>query len=200
VDKDSSDISTHYSGYRDLSDDKLRNLATQIVVQVRKRGPFLNVAEFINRRLSTDSDLALCGALQAAIDTSGLNDAVRRAGLPTSGSPGGASMAFPQASELGTAAGNPGWLMQADLLDPLGSALVARGDTFRIRGYGESHDAHGAVAARAWCEAVVQRVPDYIDPSERSEVATVDLDIPLNQTFGRRYQLVSFRWISGPDA
>ncbi len=200
VDKDSSDISTHYSGYRDLSDENLRNLATQIVAQVRKRGPFLNVAEFINRRLSADSDLALCGALQAAIDTSGLNDAVRRAGLPTSGSPGGTSMAFPKASELGTAAGNPGWLMQADLLDPLGSALVARGDTFRIRGYGESHDAHGAVAARAWCEAVVQRVPDYIDPSERSEVATVDLHIPLNQTFGRRYQLVSFRWISGPDA
>ncbi len=198
VDTDPANVATHYSGFRDLSDEKLRLLAEQIVVQVRKRGPFLNLSEFINRRLTTDSELALSGALQAAIDKSGLNDAVRSAGVSTTGSPGGAPMAFPKACELGTAAGNPGWLMQGDMLDPLGPALVARGDTFRIRGYGESRDAQGKVTARAWCETVVQRVPEYMDTTETADV--VDPKKSLNKTFGRRYQLVSFRWLSGPDA
>lgn len=198
VDENSGDIATHYSGFRDLSDEKLRQLAEQIVIQVRKRGPFLNLSEFINRRLTNDTELALCGALQAAIDKSGLNDALRSGEVPTSGNPGGASMAFPKACELGTAAGNPGWLMQGDVLDPLGSALVVRGDTFRIRGYGDARDAQGKVAARAWCEAVVQRVPDYMDTTEKAEIAEPKQS--LNKTFGRRYQLVSFRWLGGPDA
>jgi len=198
VDENPGNIATHYSGFRDLSDEKLRLLAEQIVIQVRKRGPFLNLSEFVNRRLTNDTELALCGALQAAIDKSGLNDAVRSAGVATSGKPGGASMAFPKACELGTAAGNPGWLLQGDMLDPLGSALVARGDTFRIRGYGDARDAQGKVTARAWCEAVVQRVPEYLDNTEKAEIAEPKQS--LNKTFGRRYQLFSFRWLSGPDA
>jgi hypothetical protein len=198
VDDNPGAVARHYSGFRDLSDEKLRLLAEQIVIQVRKRGPFLNLSEFINRRLTTDTELALSGPLQAAIDASGLNDAVRTAGVVTSGNPGGAPMAFPKASEIGTAAGNSGWLMQGDMLDPLGPALVARGDTFRIRGYGESRDAQGSVVARAWCEAVVQRIPDYMDTVEKAEIAEpVNL---INKTFGRRYQVVSFRWLNGPTA
>ena len=197
LDSTAGGLASHYSGFRDLSDEQLVKLADAVVVQVRKRGPFLNLSEFLNRRLVTNPDLALSGPLQTAIDNSGLNDVVKAAGKAGVSSPGGAAMAFPQACALNSAAGNPGWLMQADVLDPLGPAIVARGDTFRIRGYGESRAAEGTVTARAWCEAVVQRLPDYLDTTETADVA--DPKKPLNLLFGRRYQLINFRWLSGPD-
>ena len=186
-----------YCGFRDISDEKLAKLAAAIVEQVRKRGPFLNLSEFINRRLTSDATLALSGALQTAIDGCGLNDLAAAGGLAGSSSPGGASMAFAKASALNTAAGSPGWLMQADILDPLGPSIVARGDTFRIRGYGESRDAKGVVAASAMCEAVVQRVPSYMDATESAELAVPKKT--LNVRFGRRYEWISFRWLSGPQ-
>lgn len=197
VDTGSDGLASQYCGFRELSDEDLAMLAKEIVKQVRKRGPFLNLSEFINRRLTTDTDLALSGALQTAIDDSGLNDEAAAEGMAGTGSPNGAKMAFPAASELNTAAGNPGWLMQADLLDPLGPAIVARGDTFRIRGYGEARDAGGAVIARAWCEAVVQRAPDYMDSTEAAEIQAPKK--PSNKQFGRRFHCLSVRWLNGPN-
>ena len=61
------DGSKGWSGVRFLNDDQLRKLAEECVKQVKRRGPFLNFSEFINRRLS-DDDLGLMGALQSAID------------------------------------------------------------------------------------------------------------------------------------
>ncbi|MCW1886678.1 pilus assembly PilX N-terminal domain-containing protein [Luteolibacter flavescens] len=198
ADAGSDDLQSHYTGYRDLDDEQLRELAVKIVEQVRLRGPFLSMAEFVNRRLDRDPKLGLSGALQTAIDDAGLNDEVRDAGLPGSPSPGGAAMAFPEASALGTAAGTPGWLMQGDLLDPLGPNLVVRGDTFRIRGYGESRTSTGEVGARAWCEAVVQRLPGYLDGSESPDAYPPRQ--PLNETWGRRYRVVHFRWLTGAES
>jgi len=198
VDSSPSDVATHYNGYRDISDTTLRKLAEKIVEQVRKRGPFLNVSEFVNRRLTGEADLALSGPLQTAIDDAGLNEDVASEGSTTSGSPGGAVMAFPKAAQLGGAAGNTGWLMQGDILDPLGPSIVVRGDTFRIRGYGESRDNTGAVQARAWCEAVVQRDPDFMDSSEAAQ--TNPPLKPVNILLGRRYEMVSFRWLAGPES
>ncbi len=196
LDASNAEPASAYSGFRDISDEKLAKLAAAIVDQVRKRGPFLNLSEFVNRRLSTDPVLALSGPLQSAIDASGLNDLSAAGGLAGKSSPDGATMAFPKASSLNTAAGSPGWLMQADILDPLGPAIVARGDTFRIRAYGEALTDKGAVAASAWCEAVVQRVPTYMDPSEAADVAPPKK--PANVRFGRRYELVSLRWLNSP--
>ena len=82
-------------------------------------------------------------------------------------------------------------------VDPLGPSIVVRGDTFRIRGYGESRDAQDNIMARAWCEAVVQRIPEYVDNTEKADV--VKPKQPLNITFGRRYRLLSFRWLVGPQ-
>lgn len=197
VDAGANGITSHYCGYRDIPDEKLGDLAEAIVEQVRKRGPFLNLSEFINRRLTSDPKLGLSGALQTAIDASGLNDMVAANGKRGSSAPDGASMSFPPASALNTAAGSPGWLMQGDVLDPLGSQIVVRGDTFRIRGYGEARDAQDHVLSRAWCEAVVQRVPGYVDSTEAADLATPRK--PLNIRFGRRYQWVSFRWLNGPQ-
>lgn len=97
--------------------------------------------------------------------------------------------------------GIPGWITQADVLQAIGPVIAARSDTFRIRGYGEALGADGkSVTARAWCEAVVQRLPDYIDPSDlASERATTPSDSALttaNRTFGRKFEILSFRWLS----
>ena len=50
------------------------NLAEQVVEEVKKRGPFLSMADFINRRLeTTNSEESKYGALEAAINAAGLN-------------------------------------------------------------------------------------------------------------------------------
>ena len=91
-----------------------------------------------------------------------------------------------------SADGSPGMLTQADLLTPLAPILTARGDTFRIRAYGDAR-APGGTKVRAWCEAIVQRVPDYLDPADEAWDPPVR---PVNQRFGRRFVEVAFRWLS----
>jgi hypothetical protein len=85
--------------------------------------------------------------------------------------------------------------MQADVLAPVANQLAPRGDTFRIRGYGSATDSSGRVIAEAWCEAIVQRTPEYLDPLDEADTARADLKRPLNRTFGRRLNLVSFQWL-----
>ncbi len=97
--------------------------------------------------------------------------------------------------------GLPGWITQADVLQAIGPVIAARSDTFRVRGYGEALAPDGRlVLARAWCEAVVQRMPDYVDPANLpSERAATPADAtlsPANKAFGRRFNTTSFRWLS----
>jgi hypothetical protein len=93
--------------------------------------------------------------------------------------------------------GIPGWITQADILQVIGPALAARSDTFRIRAYGEATDPQtGQPSARAWCEAIVQRMPEYIDGQDATTDTPTQLQSPVNQTFGRRFVAVSFKWLS----
>ena len=154
-----------WNGYRRLTSAQIRKLAEEIVIQVRERGPFLSIAEFVNRQPG-DSDHELAGTVQAALEKAGIND--------TSLNP-----AFALPNNGNTADGAPGVITQADLLTPIAPVLTARGDTFRIRAYGEAGAKSGPVV-RVWCEAVVQRVPDYLDPAEE---AWEDPLLPVNQTF-----------------
>jgi hypothetical protein len=89
-------------------------------------------------------------------------------------------------------------LTQADVLQPLAPVITCRSDTFIIRGYGETKDATGKVIARAWCEAVVQRMPDFVDPSNAADTAMASLSL-VNQTFGRRFLILSFRRIPSAE-
>ena len=57
-----------WSSHRELSDNEIDALAAAVVEEVRRRGPFMSLGDFVNRRLLNDDAFGLKGALQAAID------------------------------------------------------------------------------------------------------------------------------------
>lgn len=195
-------IDAYWLGPREYTEDELERLAENIVEQVRERGPFLSMSEFVNRRLGSD-DTAQRGALQQAIDDSNLNRDVANAA--NAGFDIGLNKvanyryANPEAGTGPSYQGAPGYLSQADLLAVLGNAATPRSDTFTIRGFGEARDASDSVLATAMCEATVQRVPEYIDSSDEAHVLPVDLTSEANKTFGRRFQITAFRWLSANE-
>jgi hypothetical protein len=185
-------------GFRSLTDEQIEELAKAIVKQVRLRGPFLSIADFINRRPGSDEDLALSGPLQSALDDKdvSINAAFRQGeralGVDQAETQG---FPFPEAEAGAKSVCAPGYVKQGDLLTTLGPLVNVRGDTFVIRGYGEARDASGkSVTARSWCEATVQRVPDYVDPADKAHDSVPKSAI--NLTFGRRFNIISFRYLS----
>lgn len=192
---DGSDPS-FWLGWREIDADELDALAEEIVNEVRARGPFRSLAEFVNRNPgASDIGHQRKGALQAAIDKT-INAAlpVTISDAPAQKPNGPFSNATDGESQ---AVGQAGYLMQGDVLQSLAPILQPRSDYFRIRAYGEARDSSGNVTARAWCEAFVQRDTAYVDPSDRPETRSDDPAMkPANKTFGRRFGIASFRWLS----
>jgi hypothetical protein len=63
-----------WTQYRELSEAQVDELAGRVVEEVRIRGPFMSLGDFINRRLVNNDTFGLKGALQAAIDKSSINN------------------------------------------------------------------------------------------------------------------------------
>lgn len=248
-----------WSGFRRLTNQQLEDLAEEMIRQVRLRGPFTSLSQFVNRSLvdikNDPEHLGRSGALQQAIDESGLNLSPNRndsgfrrlnAGrdrvtllsdgkLPAADMTGSDPSVFredpadeypvwaPQSRddnpgntasiladrpmllesklrpEQGFRSTNiPGWLSQADVLQVIGPVLSARSDTFRIRAYGEAVDKSGVIRGRAWCEAIVQRTPSYVDPTDSADRRDTELT-SINARFGRRFDIVGFRWLSADE-
>jgi len=183
-----------------LSDADLDKLADNIVAEVRRRGPFMSLADFVNRRL-TDQATGLKGPLQAAIDASGLNDYIVAGGKIKEGFatkstvPGGR---FPQAKAFDPAAypansntpgagafpsqaGSHSQLLQMHVLNAIGPSLTVRGDTFVVRAYGESLSATGEVVGKAWVELTVQRMPELLIPDDREPTVALGA-LPVGST------------------
>lgn len=197
----SADDDSAWAGFRELTDSEIVRLADAIVEEVKLRGPFLSLADFVNRRLVED-DTGRGGALQAAIDRAGLNAAFE-SGFPLANDESLGDYRHPDNIQDSTrieqqlkprtkAWGVPGFLTQGDLLASLGPVLSARSDTFVVRAYGDSTDAAGRVRAKAWCEAVVQRFPVPLDPDDSGLNPS---DPGGSRDFGRRFGVVSFRWL-----
>ena len=199
-----------YRGFRSLSDAEIDKLADEVVKQVKKRGPFLSMSNFVNRSYSSsDSELQLAGALQTAINNAGLNSVLGQQTIESQYTgnvkpAGSADMSIYETDILaGTLVeGIPGYLMQSDILQRVGSVMQARSDTFKIRAYGSSiNDITGEENSRVWCEAIVQRIPEYTDGEFKNGVYPSDKEPwvePTNKSgsIQRRYQIIQFRWIS----
>ena len=197
-----------FTGYRVLDDEFLDELAKQVVVQVRNRGPFLSLAEFVNRQLSY-GDLALAGALQAALNEVTKDGAATDPFATIKGNSEKTNIAPPAladaenqlAYQVPAAAagystyGVPGWTRQADILRPLAPILSVRDDTFIVRGYGDARDVKGRILARDVCEAVVRRTRGFIDPADGADMITPPTK-PNNKVFGRHFEIISFRWLA----
>ncbi|MEO7100118.1 MAG: hypothetical protein ABI162_12205 [Luteolibacter sp.] len=203
-------IALRWAGYRSLDDGQITELAKKIVDQIKLRGvadsaPFFSLGEFVNRRLDDPSALhSLAGVLQTAINDSKINDdvvgpnntnsktisevaiaGIRKQGVKT-----------PKVMSGETAEGSPVMVTQGDLMAALAPIATVRGDTFKIRSYGEATASNGTtVVARAWCETIVQRTPDFVDPVDAPQTALASLNSSANKTFGRRFKIVSFRWL-----
>ncbi|MEX2606509.1 MAG: hypothetical protein WD708_04115 [Kiritimatiellia bacterium] len=192
-----------WNGFRALSREDINVLADEMVLQVQLRGPFLSLADFVNRRLVTRNNdpfnLGVSGALQSAIDSrvnhSGEVDSIFRINTSTHVN----HIAEPEYRAKTVMDGFPGFLLQGDVLSATGPHITARSDTFRVRAYGDVTDEAGnSIIARAWCEAIVQRIPDYLasstdpDGNHPHESPTN----PVNEALGRRYRILSFRWLT----
>ncbi len=216
------------TGYHRLTDDMIIDLAERIVEQVKLRGPFPSLSAFVNRVLDTDSLLRssqmladnpapdpygaygsgyrledmvqLKGALHAALELSEANKPFHdnpnyliRAG-DLAGGPA-AARAF--AGSVG--AHLPAYTSQVDLLSRLGASMFARSDSFVIRVVGESDNLSGESQSRVYAEARVQRTINYIDPvlNAPDEIPVVADEV--NERFGRRFEIVDFRWLPESD-
>ncbi len=219
-----------WTGYRMLDESQIAQLARSIVAEIRSRGPSISLADFVNRRLvdagafPLSNDKRLMGTIQAAIEaTASSSSPVNSATavpytnlVPAPPSWQGSMNPFkgggstPVAPRSARAAYAPQYLTQADVLSTVGSGLSARSDTFIIRTYGEVLDAVNSTASapvingRAWCEAVVQRLPDFTDLSDPALLANGNATVPsvtntTNKSFGRRYKVISFRWLTPND-
>ncbi|WPJ95207.1 hypothetical protein SH580_17430 [Coraliomargarita algicola] len=232
-----NDPNDPWKGYRTLDENQIAQLARNIVTEIRNRGPFVSVADFVNRRLydnpNTNDDDPLAtdsswehenfkGPLQAAIDRTETGNFAAN----------DASNTFWQEDELATGDGirhnqnsqyskaydkallegadvpsspvsnrsafAPKYITQADILAKIGAGLTARSDTFTIRTYGETvNPATQAIEGQAWCEAVVQRLPDYVDDS--LEAYQTPANGSINQSLGRKFKIISLQWLSASD-
>lgn len=187
-----------WNGYRTLEANEIATLAKEIVEEVKARGPFLSMSEFVNRRLGSKTDaMSQKGAIQAALDRTNLNSIMElnaRTVAPSEAS--GYGWANESAVDKNTGAGAPGEVSQGDVLSSIGSFISVRSDTFRIRTYGDARNAAGGILARAWCEATIQRVPEYVDSTD---LPTAIPTTPSNTNFGRQFKVVAFRWLSSDE-
>jgi hypothetical protein len=205
-------------GMRTLDPAQVTALATKVVELIGVKhaatetqgGPFRSLEEFLSPSslfagVDTDGNaLAPRSLLEAAIADSGINSAI---------------------AEFSSQ-----WLTQGDVMTALAPVLFPRSDTFVIRTYGEAINPIKlpqtyragdtvpieAIEGRAWAEAIVQRVPEYFEPSmppdtqpsafepvpnpddaEAAPTSTSAQD--LNKIYGRRFKVISFRWLTRSD-
>jgi hypothetical protein len=202
-----NDDSNPYTGYTSLTDNEILTLANSIVNEIRERRngtPFSRLADFINRdptqaSKSSNEDEKM-GLLDEAIMNSGINNNLTDGDSPTDLVKGtnnaGNRTYLKEVQPYNTGLGMSGWLTQQDILRPLAPIMTTRSDTFRIRSYGQyKNAATNEIEGQSWIEAIVQRIPDYIDANQEAWAKTDQLNA-VNSTFGRKFQVISFKWLN----
>ncbi len=186
-----------WDGYAEMDADQVRQLAIAMVEEVRARGPFRTLGEFVNRwnpdddSIGPDDERRKSGALQAALDRT-----VNAANLnSTHGSDADSTTYDAIPADSAQAAGFPGHVLQGDILQALSPYMSARSDTFKIISIGQTFDPlTGQVVAEAKCELFVQRLPDPV-PNELSALTDDEELANPSSALGRKFRVVDFRWI-----
>ncbi|MBR4597408.1 MAG: hypothetical protein IKO42_03305 [Opitutales bacterium] len=210
---------------RNISEADIDRLAREIVAEVKRRAPFFGLADFVNRRLveyseaKSDEDLgyrSLMGTIAAAIDRLENRDYESRqkgtfftdsnfSNRAATESLTNMTRVFKEYADKDEFMENsfcslygkkyqrfmglPGAVLkQSQILNAIGPVITARGDTFVIRAYGEHKNPLSGSVAKSYCEAVVQRAAEPVMPGD-------DKIAPVGK-FGRKFKIVSFRWIS----
>jgi hypothetical protein len=139
---------------RELSDLQIESLTSAIVAEIENfydtnDRPFFSVSEFLNSSV-----------LENAINnTPTIN--IRASGVDS----------IPPYT--------PAYFSQSTIMNLIGNFVFPRSDTFKIRAYGKATDLRGNNLAEAYCEAIVQRLPDEHSSPE----------------FGRKFKLLGLNWI-----
>jgi len=224
VDGSTTDLGRLWTGWRHIEESPLGDLASAIVEEVKIRGPFLSMADFVNRDLtnagSDGYDTRSSGALQSALDRTQnfeYKDLKPILALDQALATGTELYDYQEAQNLGggdiidtdgspiapaaTIAGIPGWVLQGDLLQSLGPAMSVRSDTFIIRSYGSASSAFdNQNTSEAYYELVVQRVPEYVDSvQDMPSVVANNLQSTTNQLMGRRYKVINQRHLTAAE-
>jgi len=173
-----SDATTLTAVGRRLTAAEIDRLAQEIVDALK--------ANPLNRPFYSLSEFASSNVLTTAISAAGINNTLNAENRFTAG------------------AVTPG-----DILAAIAPFMSARSDTFKVRAYGDTQNpVTGEVTGRVWCEAIVQRVPDlcrapnHETGSDDAAIAPVDTVVegdPTKFIFGRKFQIVSFRWLNSDD-
>lgn len=160
--------------------DQIEVLASAIVSRLRTRaasGPFRSLETF----LSETSVFGGRSLLEDAIEAAGMNAAEVKP------------------LETAIAADHSGLstltLTQADLLSATAPYLRTRSDTFTVRTYGEViNPLSTQVEGKAWVEATVQRFPETASSTDSALQPGTGGNL-----FGRRFKIISFRWLTPND-
>ncbi len=170
-------------GFRTLDAATVTALAQRIATAVRTRittsGPFYSIEEFLNPA-NGDGTPSL---LEQAIIDLNLN-------VIPNANPDATAVTYPFSSVF---------LTQADIMTVLAPVLFVRSDTFTIRAYGEAtNPATGLTEGKAWCEAIVQRFPEPFSPAIPNQPTDDEYRAPPGE-FGRRFKIISLRWLTKSD-
>jgi len=164
---------------RELTSTETAALAAGVVAATKSRSqPWKSIQEFVD-----------AGVLARLLDPDGVEGSVN---VPPVTSINETFKNFKHA---------PIYLTQQDILTQIAPLLNVRSDTFVIRGYGDTRAAaNGKVLARARCEAIVQRVPTPFKQDVALTASDTDKarGFQLTQSadpFGRRFRVISFRWL-----
>lgn len=168
-----------------LTADQIDALATRIAELTRERlaarGPFRSMEEFLGPNTQFGGKSLLEEAIASA-NVSSTDIVTNPINGPEVSPDGVSSPAHFGFSSL--------TLTQGDLMSALAPYLRTRSDTFIVRAYGATtNPATGKTEATAWLEAKVQRLPTPLNAG----------DDPIRPAGGRRFTIVSLRWLTSSE-
>ena len=168
-----------------MTDDQLTEIAESIVNQLSTKGtPFISIEEFLADPSNGRGVLeqAIRAAMFVDLDGDGDGDVQQwDRSWETTG-----DVAF-DTDRIDIDHFSPGFLTQADIMTAIGPMLSARSDTFKIRARCQTLSPFNSdeVISDATIEAVVQRVPDPVDPDE-----------DIQDSINRKFEIMSVRWLT----